>query len=70
MSGDIIAKLEDLIKQATTERSHFYVATTAGEAVREIKSLRLDLFNAHNSRPICRCSNCKAHRERYGMEQP
>lgn len=62
MSTDLVAKLEDLIKQATTERSHYYVAATAGEAVREIKRLRLELFNAHNSRPICNCADCRMHR--------
>lgn len=40
LGTDLVAKLEDLIKQATTERSHFYVAATAGEAVRELKRLR------------------------------
>lgn len=37
---DIIAKLEDLHKQATHERSHFYVASCAAEAIAEIKRLR------------------------------
>jgi hypothetical protein len=62
LGTDLVAKLEDLIKQAATERSHYYVAATAGEAVREIKRLRLALFNGHNSRPICNCADCKEFR--------
>lgn len=38
---DIINKLLDLHKQATTERSHFYVATTCTEAMAEIARLRM-----------------------------
>lgn len=37
---DIIAKLEDLHKQATTERSHYHVASVVTEAIAEIKRLR------------------------------
>lgn len=37
---DIIDKLRDLHKQATTERSHYYVASTCLEAIQEIESLR------------------------------
>lgn len=40
---DIIAKLLDLQKQATTERSHFYVAQCIMEAIQEIVSLRAKL---------------------------
>ena len=43
----IIEKLEDLILQATTERSHYYVAATAREAVEEITRLRVKLFAIH-----------------------
>jgi hypothetical protein len=32
--------LEDLFKQATTERSHHYVASCASRAITEIKRLR------------------------------
>lgn len=35
----IIEKLEDLLVQATTERSHYYVASTVKEAIEEIKRL-------------------------------
>ena len=38
--NDIVAKLEDLLKQATTERSHYYVASCCREAIAEIMSLR------------------------------
>lgn len=37
---DIIDKLIDLKKQATTERSHHYVASCVEEAIAEIKRLR------------------------------
>jgi len=37
---DIIDKLLDLQKQATLERSHYYVASCVTEAIQEIVSLR------------------------------
>lgn len=37
---DIIEKLQDLLKQATTERSHYYVAHVVTEAIQEINMLR------------------------------
>ncbi len=40
---DIILKLLDLQKQATTERSHFYVAKCITEAIQEIVDLRIKL---------------------------
>jgi hypothetical protein len=40
---DIVDKLVDLHKQATTERSHFYVASTVKEAIDEIIALRLKI---------------------------
>lgn len=43
---DIIEKLEDLHKQATTERSHFYVAGCCKEAIAEITELRAMLTEA------------------------
>ena len=39
---DIIEKLTDLHKQATTERSHYYVASCCREAIDEIERLRAD----------------------------
>lgn len=36
---DILEKLKDLLKQATTERSHYYVAATVKEAIAEIERL-------------------------------
>lgn len=40
MSNDILDALVDLHKQATTERSHYYVAKTAERAIAEIKHMR------------------------------
>jgi len=40
---DIIDKLLDLQKQATLERSHYYVASCITEAIQEIKSLRVHI---------------------------
>lgn len=37
---DIVAKLEDLRKQATVERSHNYVGSVVREAITEINRLR------------------------------
>ena len=37
---DILDQIDDLIKQATTERSHFYVAKTLQECRKEIMALR------------------------------
>jgi hypothetical protein len=37
---DIVDKLRDLHKQATTERSHYYVAATSLEALHTIEHLR------------------------------
>ena len=44
--NDILDKLRDLHKQATTERSHYYVASCCGEAIGEIVRLRQDLAEA------------------------
>ena len=37
---NIIEKLEDLLVQATKERSHYYVASVCREAIAEIKRLQ------------------------------
>lgn len=42
---DIVAKLHDLHKQATTERSHFYTGTCITEALQEITAMRQFLRN-------------------------
>lgn len=39
-TDDVIAQLDGLIEQATTERSHFYVKMVAENAKREILKLR------------------------------
>lgn len=38
--ADIVDDLKDLLKQATTERSHYYVADCCKRAIEEIESLR------------------------------
>ena len=38
---DIVEKLNDLHKQATTERSHYYVAACCNQAIGEITNLRI-----------------------------
>lgn len=40
MSKDILDDIDDLIKQATTEQSHFYTASTLLRAKAEIVRLR------------------------------
>ena len=40
---DIIEKLLDLQKQATLEKSHYYVAMCVTEAIQEIQSLRIKI---------------------------
>lgn len=37
---DVLDRLQDLWKQATGERSHYYVFSVAQDAIREIVSLR------------------------------
>jgi hypothetical protein len=48
MKNNILKKLKDLAKQAETEKSHYYTATTLKAAILEIKRLRRieRLFNA------------------------
>lgn len=43
---DILERLIDLHKQATVERSHFYVAKCCQDAIQEIARLRLALIRA------------------------
>jgi hypothetical protein len=45
MSDDILKDLEDLHVQATSERSHYYVATCCLRAIDEIKRLRRAVMN-------------------------
>lgn len=40
---DILVRLADLQKQATTERSHYYVAQVCTDAIKEIADLRQKL---------------------------
>lgn len=46
---DILEKLDDLAKQAASEKSHYYVASVVGEAHREITRLRQKLLEAHRA---------------------
>lgn len=45
----LMQKLEDLHKQATTERSHYYAATVIEEAIAEIKRLNKGIDSAANA---------------------
>ena len=46
--SDVVDKLIDLHKQATTERSHYYVASVVKEAMQEIITLRLKVGALQN----------------------
>lgn len=37
---NILKKLKDLVKQARTEKSHYYTATTLEQAIKEIQRLQ------------------------------
>lgn len=43
LKEDILDRLVDLHKQATTERSHYYVASCCVSAIWEIKRLRAEI---------------------------
>lgn len=43
--ADILDDLIDLKKQATTERSHYYVASCCDRAIEEIERLRRAVIN-------------------------
>lgn len=45
MDDDLLRDLEDLLKQAQTERSHYYVAACCRRAIEEIKRLRRAVTN-------------------------
>ncbi|MGH2482725.1 MAG: hypothetical protein ACRDHW_24010 [Ktedonobacteraceae bacterium] len=40
MENDILAKLSDLHRQATQDRSHYYTGSVISEAILEIQALR------------------------------
>ena len=46
--NDILVKLIDLHKQATTEKSHYYVAECVREAMEEIAKLRIRIHELEN----------------------
>jgi hypothetical protein len=48
--SDILNDLKDLHKQATTERSHYYVARCCLRAIEEITKLRAALASAVEGR--------------------
>ena len=65
MKMDILEKLAGLYKQATTERSHYYVAGCCKEAVEEIARLRIEVTKvealevqliSHGIKPVVRRS--------------
>lgn len=69
---DILEKLGDLHKQATTERSHFYVASTVIEAIHEISTLRLKLNTSDNT-DYAKCAReliALTNDGEYWLEQP
>ena len=49
--NDILVKLMDLHKQATTERSHYYVASCVREAIEEIAKLRIRIHDLEVTPP-------------------
>jgi hypothetical protein len=51
---DILRRLEDLHKQATTEQSHYYTAGCIRDAIREIKTLRFVLKEFYEALPVSR----------------
>lgn len=48
MEPDILERIRDLHKQATTEKSHYYVGATLKECYTEISCLRLKLKMIRN----------------------
>lgn len=56
---DIVDRLTDLLKQATTERSHFYVADTCKMAIAEIEVMRMAITHA-----------CDVFAEPFGSKNP
>jgi hypothetical protein len=49
---DILDDLRDLIKQATAERSHYYVKSCCERAIAEIESLRKSRINEGNTTKV------------------
>jgi hypothetical protein len=43
VEGDILVRQRDLHRQATQERSHYYVGRCVGDAINEITALRKKL---------------------------
>lgn len=48
VEDDILDRLRDLLKQATTERSHYYVAKCCRDAIAEIENLRREIESCPN----------------------
>ena len=46
MSDDLVKRLRDLHKQATVERSHFYVGKCVADAIHRIEELEAKLAKA------------------------
>ncbi len=49
---ELTERMEDLLKQAETEKSHFYVANTLRKAIYEIVTLRTEIVRLHLKRDI------------------
>ena len=44
---ELTEQMEDLLKQAETEKSHFYVANILRKAICEIETLRMEIVRLH-----------------------
>jgi hypothetical protein len=64
-SGTDVNRLLDEIDALRSDVTrHLNICT---ELATENERLRRDRFNDHNSRPICRCADCRAYRKRMGL---
>lgn len=60
---DILDRLRDLHKQATTERSHYYVASCCAGAIAEIEMLRTLWKDAVDDKHAWAAREVRAERE-------
>jgi len=58
MKENLLDKMEDLLKQATTEHSHFYVASVLREAIDVIKK-KNNVNKIKYSFGFCNLCNCE-----------
>lgn len=82
MSNSLMTKIEDLLKQATEEKSHYYVGKVLREAKEYIAELEQQINIAHNWSETCieardywrtraevtgrKCAELEKDAERYG----